>query len=48
MMRWTPLCGPAPCLYCVSGFPFGWRIVKETRVGLDSVTGPVGVKPESA
>src|SRR5437762_1831743 len=33
-IRCTPLWGPEPCLYCVSGFPFGWRIVNDTRVGV--------------
>ena len=34
MIRWIPVCGPGPRLYCVSGVPSGWRIVKETTVGL--------------
>src|SRR5437763_17022071 len=48
MIRWTPLCGPAPCLYCVSGFPSGWTIVNDTRVGVPAFTGRAGVNPERA
>ena len=47
MIRCTPLCGPAPCLYCVSGFPSGWRIVNDTLVGVPACTGCEGVKPET-
>ena len=44
MIRCTPVWGPAPCLYFVSGFPFGWRTTNETRTGLPATIGAVGVK----
>ena len=43
-IRCTPVCGPAPRLYAVSGFPFGCSIVNETVTGLPACTGPDGWK----
>ncbi len=48
MIRCTPVWGPGPRLKAVSGFPFGWVIVNETRVGLPATMGADGSKPVSA
>src|ERR671935_585900 len=46
-IRCTPVCGPAPRRYEVSGVPDGWRIVNEIRVGPGRAT-RAGPKPESS
>jgi hypothetical protein len=40
----TPVCGPGPRLYAVSGCPFGCSIVNESITGLPGCTGPAGWK----
>ena len=42
MIRCTPVCGPPPVLYWVSGLPLGSCTVKLTVVGRPGVTGPLG------
>jgi hypothetical protein len=44
MMRCTPVCGPAPLLYCVSGSPDGWRMKNEILSDFPGTT-RAGVKP---
>src|SRR4051812_10680341 len=45
-IRCTPVWGPAPVAYWVSGCPLGCTIVNDTFTGLPVGTGPDGVKPE--
>ena len=47
MIRCTPVCGPPPVLYWVSGLPLGNCTVKLTVVGFPGVTGPAGSNPAS-
>src|SRR6266702_3675148 len=47
MIRCTPVCGPGPVRYCVSGAPEGWLTVNEIVVGACARTGAVGWKPAS-
>ena len=47
MIRWTPVCGPGPVWYAVSGEPEGWSIVKATVVGFPGAIEPAGWKPMS-
>jgi hypothetical protein len=39
------LCGPAPCLYIVSGEPSGWTTVNATVVGTPAFAGVAGRNP---
>src|SRR5437588_5857733 len=48
MIRCTPVCGPGPALYWVSGLPEGCWTVNEIVVGRPGGTGAAGVKPPSA
>src|SRR6476646_11984625 len=45
-IRCTPVWGPSPVAYWVSGCPFGCTIVNDSFTGLPAGTGPEGVKPE--
>src|SRR5205807_8258607 len=45
MIRWTPVWGPGPVRYVVSGAPDGWSTVNEIVVGTPARTAPVGLKP---
>src|SRR3954470_4813173 len=45
-IRCTPVWGPAPVAYWVSGCPLGCTIVNDTFTDLPVGTGPDGVKPE--
>src|SRR6476619_1796973 len=42
----TPVWGPGPVAYWVSGCPFGCMIVNDSFTGLPAGTGPEGVNPE--
>src|SRR5436190_14687726 len=46
-IRCTPVCGPAPVLYCVSGLPFGCSIRNEILVAIPGLIVPVGWKAAS-
>ncbi len=47
MIKCTPVCGPEPVLYWVSGLPLGSSTVNVTVTGRPGVTGVVGAKPPS-
>src|SRR6478672_8572980 len=47
MIRCTPVCGPGPVLYWVSGLPLGSLTVNETVTGLPAWIVPWGAKPPS-
>ena len=47
MIRWIPVCGPAPRRYLVSGLPSGCRITKASAVGRPGLIAPVGRKSAS-
>ena len=42
MIRCTPVWGPEPVLYWVSGLPLGSTTVNVTVTGRPGVTGPLG------
>ena len=47
MIRCTPVCGPEPVLYWVSGLPLGIFTVNDTVTGLPAWIVPWGWKPPS-
>src|SRR5947209_17152653 len=48
MIRCTPVCGPGPVLYCVSGRPDGCCTVNEIVTGRLGVLAAAGLKPARA